>query len=74
MKQDFNIAEYARQVADQRKELIKIGQELAEERHVQQITALDAAYRQAVLDPNTVIPTYLMAAIHSLTIKIGDKR
>lgn len=53
-------------LAESHARLVRVGMEAAEERFYSAVRAVDRGYRQAAIDPQTKIPSYLMAAIHNL--------
>lgn len=62
----FNVADFARQQAEQHQRLVRAGMEIADEKFHTRIRALEAAYQQACLDPQTKLPSYLMATMVSM--------
>lgn len=67
-------AKFIREQGEMQQRSLAMGIKIGEERLNDSIRALDRAYQKAVLDPKTVMPSYLMAAIYTLISNIGDSR
>lgn len=63
---NFDIVEFAKEQARIQARMLQTGMEIADEKFYRQIRALERAYQQAVLNPQTKIPTPLTAVMHSL--------
>ena len=62
----FNVVDFIKDSAEVHRKLLKQGIEIGEERHYRAIRTVDVAYRKALEDPNTKLPSYLTAALYSL--------
>ena len=62
----FDIGKFVKETADTHSRLVQVGMEIADEKFYTKIRGLEAAYQKAVLDPETKIPSYLMAVLVSM--------
>ena len=62
----FDITAYAKEQAKYQSMLVETGVKIGEEHYQRLIRALDIAYRRALLDPETKVPSYLMATMLAL--------
>jgi hypothetical protein len=68
MNEDLDMQTMLTSVIEGYSNMVKVGMAAGEGRYVAAIAALDAAYRKAMLDPQTKLPSYLDAAINMLLL------
>ena len=68
-------AEFIREQGTMQQKMLKQGIRIGEERFYGHVRTLDVAYRRALMDPNTKIPSYFTAAIYTLIMMLphGEK-
>ena len=62
----FDIGKFVKETAETHTRLVQVGMEISDEKFYTKIRGLEAAYQKAVLDPETKIPSYLMAVMVSM--------
>ena len=66
MSEKFDVATFARETAATHAHLLQKGMEIADGKFHDKIRGLERAYQQALLDPQTKIPSSLMAVMVSM--------
>ena len=62
----FNIGDFLNATAEMHRVLVQQGMDIADEKFYTRIRHLESAYQKACLDPETKIPSYLMAVMVSM--------
>lgn len=62
----FDAVDFVKEQAEIHRELLSQGIRVGEERFYSAIRSVDVAYRKALLDPETKIPSYMAATLYAL--------